>query len=172
MLYPQRHLRYFSEIPTSYHQPINVSPLLGLPYGIHIRRMDHNPPRGPSAGWWVQTTANAAGTNGLACLPKYGGARDNELLITHPMTDHHCLTFAIARRSALTWGPSRSSDAYVLPKLLNYETGDKPIAVWSQSISGVSVVNPVVAFYDIHGRKVLQKIKRNLAYYFLAALSC
>jgi hypothetical protein len=32
-------------------------------------------------------------------------------------------------------------------------TGGKSIAVWSQSISGVSAVNPLVAFYDIHGRK-------------------
>jgi hypothetical protein len=37
-----------------------------------------NPPRGPSAGWWVLTTANAAGTNGLTCLPKHGGSRDNK----------------------------------------------------------------------------------------------
>jgi hypothetical protein len=32
-------------------------------------------------------------------------------------------------------------------------TGGKPIAVWSQSISGVSAINPLVAFYDIHGKK-------------------
>jgi hypothetical protein len=32
-------------------------------------------------------------------------------------------------------------------------TGDKPIAVWSQSISGVSAINPLVAFYDIHEGK-------------------
>jgi hypothetical protein len=32
-------------------------------------------------------------------------------------------------------------------------TGGKPIAVCLQSISGVSAVNPLVAFYDIHGRK-------------------
>jgi hypothetical protein len=31
--------------------------------------------------------------------------------------------------------------------------GSKPIAVWSQSISGVSAINSLVAFYDIHGRK-------------------
>jgi hypothetical protein len=36
-------------------------------------------------------------------------------------------------------------------------TGGKPIAVLLQSISGVSAINPLVAFYDIHGgkRKVL-----------------
>jgi hypothetical protein len=36
-------------------------------------------------------------------------------------------------------------------------TGGKPIAVSLQSISGVSAINALVAFYDIHGgkRKVL-----------------
>jgi hypothetical protein len=32
-------------------------------------------------------------------------------------------------------------------------TGGKPIAVLLQSISGVSAINPLVVFYDIHGRK-------------------
>jgi hypothetical protein len=32
-------------------------------------------------------------------------------------------------------------------------TGGKPIADLLQSISGVSAVNPLVAFYDIHGGK-------------------
>jgi hypothetical protein len=31
--------------------------------------------------------------------------------------------------------------------------GGKPIAFWSQCISDVSAINPLVAFYDIHGRK-------------------
>jgi hypothetical protein len=69
----------------------------GLPYGLHIRRTGHNPPRGPSTGWWVLTTANAAGTNGFTCLPKHGGARDNTFLVTHPMTGQRCLTSAIDR---------------------------------------------------------------------------
>jgi hypothetical protein len=36
-------------------------------------------------------------------------------------------------------------------------TGGKSIAVFLQSISGVSAINPLVAFYDIHGgnREVL-----------------
>jgi hypothetical protein len=36
-------------------------------------------------------------------------------------------------------------------------TGGKPIAVLLQSISGVSAINPLVAYYDIHGenREVL-----------------
>jgi hypothetical protein len=34
-------------------------------------------------------------------------------------------------------------------------TGGKPIAVLLQSISGVSDINPLVAFYDIHGGQVL-----------------
>jgi hypothetical protein len=32
-------------------------------------------------------------------------------------------------------------------------TCGKPIAVLLQSISGVSAINPLVAFYDIHGGK-------------------
>jgi hypothetical protein len=32
-------------------------------------------------------------------------------------------------------------------------TGGKPVTVLLQSISGVSTVNPLVAFYDIHGGK-------------------
>jgi hypothetical protein len=31
--------------------------------------------------------------------------------------------------------------------------GGKPIAVLLQSISGVSAINPLIAFYDIHGGK-------------------
>jgi hypothetical protein len=33
-----------------------------------------------------------------------------------------------------------------------YVTGGKPIAIILQSISGVSAINLLVAFYDIHGR--------------------
>jgi hypothetical protein len=55
-----------------------------LPYGLHIRRTGHNLPRGPSSGWWVLTTANTAGTNGLTCLPKHGRARDS---FCHPSND-------------------------------------------------------------------------------------
>jgi hypothetical protein len=32
-------------------------------------------------------------------------------------------------------------------------TGGKPIAVLLQSISGESAINPLVAFYDMHGGK-------------------
>jgi hypothetical protein len=31
--------------------------------------------------------------------------------------------------------------------------GGKPITVWSQSFSDVNAMNPLVAFYDNHGRK-------------------
>jgi hypothetical protein len=33
-------------------------------------------------------------------------------------------------------------------------TGGKPIAALLQSISDVSAINPLLAFYDIHGRKM------------------
>jgi hypothetical protein len=60
-----------------------------------------------SADWWV-TTANTDGTNGLTCLPKHGGARDNKFLVTHPMTDRCCFASAIVRRSAPTAETSNS----------------------------------------------------------------
>jgi hypothetical protein len=41
-------------------------------------------------------------------------------------------------------------------------TGGKPIAVLLQSISGVSAINPLVAFYDIHGGK-----REMLCFYFV-----
>jgi hypothetical protein len=49
-------------------------------------------------------------------------------------------------------------DTQVLPKLVSYEntanvTSGKPIAVWLQSILGVSAINPLVGFYYIHGGK-------------------
>ncbi|RVE43502.1 hypothetical protein evm_011836 [Chilo suppressalis] len=61
-----------------------------------IGRLGHDSPHGPNADWRVLTTADAAGTNGLTCLPKHGGTRDRRFLVTHPMTDHcetgHCLS--------------------------------------------------------------------------------
>jgi hypothetical protein len=41
-------------------------------------------------------------------------------------------------------------------------TGGKPISVLLQSISGVSAINPLVAFYDIHGGK-----REVLLFYFV-----
>jgi hypothetical protein len=41
-------------------------------------------------------------------------------------------------------------------------TGGKPIAVLLQSISAVSAINPLVAFYDIHGGK-----REVLLFYFI-----
>jgi hypothetical protein len=41
-------------------------------------------------------------------------------------------------------------------------TGGKPITVWSQSISGASAIDPLAAFYDIHGRK-----REMLFFYFV-----
>jgi hypothetical protein len=39
------------------------------------------------------------------------------------------------------------------PVVVFIVTGGKPIALRLQSISGISAVKPLVAFYDIHGRK-------------------
>jgi hypothetical protein len=44
-----------------------------------------------SGDWWMLTTANAAGTNGLTCLPQHGGGRDNKFLVTHPMNHERTL---------------------------------------------------------------------------------
>jgi hypothetical protein len=41
-------------------------------------------------------------------------------------------------------------------------TGGKPIAVLLQSMSGVSAINPLVAFYGIHGVK-----REVLLFYFV-----
>jgi hypothetical protein len=68
----------------------------GLPYGLPTSRTGHKPPRGPSEDWWVLTITNTARTNGLTCLAKHGGARDNTFLVTHPLTDQCCLASAIA----------------------------------------------------------------------------
>ncbi|RVE43094.1 hypothetical protein evm_012268 [Chilo suppressalis] len=46
-----------------------------------IGRLGRDPPRGPSADWRVLTTADAAGTDGLMCLPKHGGTRIRQCFI-------------------------------------------------------------------------------------------
>jgi hypothetical protein len=79
-----------------HHQLINVPTA-----GAQAYLMDYT--------WWLLTTVNAAGTNGLTCLPKHRGEQDKKILVTHPMTDQRCSASAIARRSALTAGPSNSS---------------------------------------------------------------
>ncbi|RVE40362.1 hypothetical protein evm_014988 [Chilo suppressalis] len=72
-----------------HHQPINVPTAGAQAFPMDgTGRLGRDPPRGPSADWWVLTTADATGTNGLTCLPKHGGARDSKFLVTHPMTDH------------------------------------------------------------------------------------
>ncbi|RVE40272.1 hypothetical protein evm_015078 [Chilo suppressalis] len=86
--------RKFAPFPNPGHgdfvgKPINVPTAGAQAFPMDgIGRLGHDPPRGPSADWWVPTTANAAGTNGLTYLPKHGGARDSKFLVTHPMTDH------------------------------------------------------------------------------------
>ncbi|RVE53010.1 hypothetical protein evm_002308 [Chilo suppressalis] len=65
-------------------------------------RLGHDSPRGSNVDWRVLTTADAAGTDGLTCLPKHGETRDRRFLVTHPMTDHceSCLTSTIADERA------------------------------------------------------------------------
>jgi hypothetical protein len=84
-----------------HHQPINV-PTAGaqtflMDYPQGERAITHH----AGSAQLVLMIANAAGTNGLMCLPKHEGARDDKVLVTHPMTDHweRCLASAIARRA-------------------------------------------------------------------------
>ncbi|RVE43467.1 hypothetical protein evm_011884 [Chilo suppressalis] len=60
------------------YKPINVPTAGAQAFPMDgVERLSHDPPRGPSADWWVLTTADAGETNGLTCLPKHGGARDS-----------------------------------------------------------------------------------------------
>jgi hypothetical protein len=55
------------------------------PYGLHIRRTGHKAyslPNGPVLIGGCGPTANAAGTLGLASLPKHGGGYGGEVHIT------------------------------------------------------------------------------------------
>jgi hypothetical protein len=45
-------------------------------------------------------------------------------------------------------------------------TGGKPITVLLQSISGVSAINPLVAFYDIHWRKEMRKERNAIRLFY------
>jgi hypothetical protein len=61
-----------------YHQPINIDTAGALAFLMDYTQGEWaNPPRWPSADWWALTTANAAGTNGLTCLPKHGKRTHN-----------------------------------------------------------------------------------------------
>ncbi|CAG9795499.1 unnamed protein product [Diatraea saccharalis] len=67
-------------------------------------------PRWPSTHWRVFTTADAAGINGLTCLPKYGGVRDKKIF-GYPSYDRpleNLLNNRISDR-ALATGPSSCS---------------------------------------------------------------
>ncbi|RVE44932.1 hypothetical protein evm_010431 [Chilo suppressalis] len=88
---------------TSLLKPINVPTAGAQAFPMDgIGRLGHDPPRGPSANWWVLTTADAAGTNYLTSLPKHGGTRGRRFSVTHPMADHceSCLSSTIAAKHA------------------------------------------------------------------------
>jgi hypothetical protein len=70
-----------------YHHQPNVPTAGAQTFLMYLptKRTAHNPPRGPSADWWVLRTANTAGNNGLMCLSKHGGARDNNIPPTYPL---------------------------------------------------------------------------------------
>jgi hypothetical protein len=58
-------------------------------------------------------------------------------------------------------GTNKSEINYIII-IIHTATSGKPIAVWSQSISGISAVDPSIAFYDIHRRK-----REVLLFYFV-----
>jgi hypothetical protein len=59
---------------------------------------------------WLLTIANATGTNGLTCLPKHGGARDNKFWSPILwLAIETVLSFRDRTPSALTARPSSSS---------------------------------------------------------------
>jgi hypothetical protein len=131
-----------------------MSPLLGQrPFQARLKENGHNPPRGRSADWWVLTTANAAGTNGLTCLPKHGGARDNKFLVTHSMPDQRCLTSTIVRRGALTAG--LSSFSYTHTHLIESGSGNQ----WAGRISAkpLALVSRVAIVKHLRGYTRFQK---------------
>ncbi|RVE48863.1 hypothetical protein evm_006513 [Chilo suppressalis] len=100
--------------------PINVATAGEQAFPMDgIGRLGHDPPRPPSADWWVLTTADAAGTNALKCLPKHGGTlffliQDRRFLVTHPITNHceSCLTSTIAAERANHLHHRTSPDKY------------------------------------------------------------
>ncbi|RVE49088.1 hypothetical protein evm_006209 [Chilo suppressalis] len=59
-----------------------------------IGRLGHNPPRGPSMDWWVLTTAEETGTNGLTCLLKLRASESTELEIINFWSPIHRPTTA------------------------------------------------------------------------------
>jgi hypothetical protein len=63
-------------------------------------------------------------------------------------TYHSRIIFEVVKvRHTLLWNNQNDSAMRNTPDV----TGGKPIAVWLESISGMSTVIPLVAFYDIHG---------------------
>jgi hypothetical protein len=89
-----------------------MSPLLGHRPSLWITHSRPHPPRGPSAGWWVLMTANAAGTNGFTCFPKHGGTRDNKFFVTHPITNVATLDCTPKRTDRALYIQSIDNDAY------------------------------------------------------------
>jgi hypothetical protein len=72
---------------------------------------------------WVVTTANAAGTNGFACLPKHGGARDSKFCSYIPWLTFADVSFSYHTPNALTAGPTYK--AYYLLNIKN--TNDQSV---------------------------------------------
>jgi hypothetical protein len=72
-------------------------------------------------------------------------------ILRHPYQHTHT-THALSPKGKQRL-PRHSSETPTLYQNHADVTGIKPIAVRSQSISGVNAMNPLAAYYDIHGRK-------------------
>jgi hypothetical protein len=106
-----------------HHQPFNVPPAGEQAFFIDYlqgeRAITYH--AGPVwIGTYVLMNAIASGTNGLTCLLKKGGARENNFLVTHPMTEECCLASAIARRAHWPRGPRAppTSHRYCYPLIV------------------------------------------------------
>ncbi|RVE49713.1 hypothetical protein evm_005583 [Chilo suppressalis] len=105
--------------------PINIPTAGAQAFNMDgIGKLGHDPPRGPSADWRMLTTADAAGTNGLTCLPKRGGTRDRRFLVTHSLTGHceSCLTSTIAaeRANNLRHRAPHTKEVYTAKSYMEY----------------------------------------------------
>jgi hypothetical protein len=92
------------------------------------------------------------GANALLRKPKFACIMKIKLLLFNVHTYHsRFIPEGVAEVSQIF-----PRDTHVLPKFVSYEEhlrGGKPIAVLLQSISSVSAINPLVAFYDIYEGK-------------------
>jgi hypothetical protein len=111
--------------------------------------------------WYLrldQCTTKAANHRLVAnsiCNKKYINISLNHIIIIH--TNKYILITIYPRRvsrgvSDIAPRPTFYQN-YLTVRNTADVTGSNPIVVWSQSISGVNAINPIVTLYDVNGRK-------------------